>query len=110
MIWLCKGNFARRAWVVWSHLRIAGERRRRKDSEGKGRWQMSVYRRGDIWWYKFQFGGQTVRESSKSASKTVAKDAERARRRELEESWNQIRRRTLPPTFQSAGSAWLEAA
>src|SRR5262249_1024670 len=50
-----------------------------------------------------------IRESSKSSSKTVAKDAERARRRELEESWNQIKRRTLPPTLERAGSAWLEA-
>jgi integrase len=44
-----------------------------------------------------------IRESSKSESKTVAKDAERVRRRELEESWNQIKKRTLPPTFERAG-------
>jgi integrase len=50
-----------------------------------------------------------IRESSKSESKTIAKEAERARRRELEESWNQIKRRTLPPTFERGGSAWLEA-
>jgi integrase len=43
------------------------------------------------------------------ATATVAKDAERIRRRELENSWNQIKRRTLPPTFDRAGSAWLEA-
>lgn len=70
---------------------------------------MSVYKRGDFWWYKFRFGGQVIRESSKSKSKTVAKDAQTARRRELEESWNGIKRRTLPPTFERAGSAWLEA-
>jgi integrase len=70
---------------------------------------MSVYKRGCVWWYKFHFGGQTIRESSKSESKTIAKNAERVRRRELEESWNQIKRRTLPPTFERAGSAWLEA-
>jgi integrase len=70
---------------------------------------VGVYKRGDVWWYKFRFGGQVIRESSKSRSKTVAGDAERSRRRELEESWNQIKRRTLPPTFERAGSAWLEA-
>ncbi len=70
---------------------------------------MSLYKRGDVWWYKFRFAGQMIRESSKSESKTVAKDAERARRRELEESYNQIKRRTLPPTFNCAGAAWLEA-
>jgi len=69
---------------------------------------MSVYRRGDMWWYKFRFAGQMVRESSKSESKTVAKDAERARRRELEESWNQIKRRKLPPLFSLAAADWLK--
>jgi hypothetical protein len=70
---------------------------------------VSLYKRGNVWWYKFRFAGQVIRESSKSDSKTVAKDAERVRRRELEESWNQIKKRTLPPTFERAGSAWLEA-
>lgn len=68
---------------------------------------MSVYRRGNVWWYKFRFAGQLIRESSKSESRTIAKDAERARRRELEESWNQIKRRTLPPRFDVAADVWL---
>ena len=69
---------------------------------------MSVYRRGDVWWYKFRFAGQTICESSKSGSKTIAKDAERVRRRELEESWNQIKRRKLPPLFSLAAADWLK--
>jgi integrase len=69
---------------------------------------MSVYKRGGVWWYKFRFAGQVIRESSKSESKTVAKDAERARRRELEESWNQIKRRKLPPLFSLAAADWLK--
>ena len=24
---------------------------------------MSVYKRGDVWWYKFRFAGQMIRES-----------------------------------------------
>jgi integrase len=69
---------------------------------------MSLYKRGDVWWYKFRFAGQVIRESSKSESKTVGKDAERARRRELEESWNQIKRRKLPPLFSIAAADWLK--
>jgi integrase len=69
---------------------------------------VSVYKRGDVWWYKFRFAGQMIRESSKSDSKTVAKEAERARRRELEESWNQIKRRKLPPLFSIAAEDWLK--
>ena len=70
---------------------------------------MSLYKRGDIWWYKFRFGGQVIRESSKSESRTIAKDAERVRRRQLEESWNQIKKRTLPPRFDQAGDEWLHS-
>src|SRR5208283_4141384 len=42
-------------------------------------------------------------------SKTVANDAERVRRRQLEESWNQIKRRTLPPRFDQASEGWFES-
>jgi len=56
----------------------------------------------------FDLPGQMIRESSKSESKTVAKDAERVRRRELEESWNQIKRRKLPPLFSLAAADWLK--
>jgi integrase len=64
----------------------------------------------NVWWYKFRFAGQVIRESSKSDSKTIAKDAERIRRRQFEESWNQIKRRTLPPRFEHAATQWLEQA
>jgi integrase len=70
---------------------------------------MSVYKRGETWWYKFRFAGQVIRESSKSESKTVAKEAERIRRRMLEESWNQIKHRKLPPLFALAATDWLKA-
>lgn len=49
-----------------------------------------------------------IQESSKSDSKTIAKEAERARRRELEESWNQIKPRKLPPLFSVAAEEWLK--
>jgi integrase len=49
---------------------------------------MSLFQRGDVWWYEFWFAGRRIRESSKSASKTLAKMAEKNRRRELEEGFN----------------------
>jgi integrase len=51
---------------------------------------MAVFRRGDVWWYEFWFAGQRIRESSKSTSKTIAKGAEKNRKRELEEGFNNI--------------------
>jgi len=70
---------------------------------------MSLYRRGSVWWYKFRFNGQVIRESSKSCSKTVARSAEHARRRRLEESWGGIVRRSLPSIFSVAAGKWLES-
>jgi integrase len=49
---------------------------------------MSLFRRGDVWWYEFWFAGRRIQESSKSPSKTVAKNAEQKRRREFEEGFN----------------------
>jgi hypothetical protein len=68
---------------------------------------MSLYRRGDVWWYKFRFAGQVVRETSKSASRTVAKEAERSRRRELEESYNRISKPRTAQLFSTAAETWL---
>ncbi len=62
-----------------------------------------------IWWMRFRFGGRFVHESTRTKSKTLAREAERQRRRELETKWNHVERRSLPPTFERAASAWLEA-
>src|ERR1035441_28296 len=68
---------------------------------------MSVYKRGEVWWYKFRFNGQTIRESADSSSKTVAREAERIRRRELEEGLNGIRRQRAR-LFSFASQEWLD--
>jgi hypothetical protein len=53
---------------------------------------MSVYKRGNTYWYSFWFAGTYIQESAKTPSKTLAKEAERNRRRELEEGYNNITR------------------
>jgi integrase len=70
---------------------------------------MSVYRPASskVWWYDFIFESQRVRESAKTRSKTIAKDAEKARRRELEESYNGIKRRDRAKLFSVAAHDWL---
>jgi len=68
---------------------------------------VSVYRRGDVWWYKFRFAGQVIRETSKSSSKTIAKEAERVRRRELEQGFNRIERQRIAQLFPMAADNWL---
>jgi hypothetical protein len=68
---------------------------------------MSVYRRGETYWFKFLFQGQPIRESAKTNSKTVAREAERARRRELELGYNRIVKRERVPLFAVAAKEWL---
>jgi len=51
---------------------------------------MALFKRGGIWWYEFLFARRRVRESSKTKSKTVAKQAEQNRRRELELGFNGV--------------------
>lgn len=70
---------------------------------------MSLYRRGDVWWYKFRFAGQVIRESTKSDSRTVARAAEHARRRELEQGFNRIERQRAVLLFSVAAEDWLSA-
>jgi integrase len=69
-----------------------------------------IYRRGKkgIYSYRFRFAGRIIHESAHTRSKTVAREAERNRRRELEERINGIRKRGLPPTFERAAHQWVE--
>ena len=64
---------------------------------------------GGIYWYRFRFAGRYIHESTRTHSKTLAREAERNRRRELEQSWNRVERRSLPPTFENAAKAWQAA-
>jgi integrase len=70
---------------------------------------MSLIRRGKIWWYEFWFAGQRIQESTRSASKTVARGAEQKRRRELEEGFNNFEdaRQERVRTICELGDAYL---
>jgi integrase len=70
---------------------------------------VSIYKRGEVWWYEFVFHGQRVRESTDSESKTLAVKAERQRRRELEESANGVRATRRPMLFPNAAREWMAA-
>lgn len=67
-----------------------------------------IYKRGKngIYSYRFRFAGRMIHESARTTSKTLARDAERQRRRDLEERINGIKKRGLPPTFERAAREW----
>ena len=83
-----------------------------EDHELKGKVgrKLAVFKRGKVWWYKFRFANRLIRETAKTASKTVAKEAEKQRRRQLEEGYNDIadnREERVQPVSKVA-AAYLE--
>ena len=70
---------------------------------------MSLFRYpgGKTWYYEFHFAGQKVRESAKTRSKEMARRAENARRRDLEESYHGLKKRIPPRLFSVAADEWL---
>ena len=60
-----------------------------------------------IWWVRFMHHGRLIRESTKSSSKTVAREAERQRRQELVRMYNRIPRKIKMPLFDLAADEWL---
>jgi len=51
---------------------------------------MSLFKRGNVWWYEFWFAGLRIRESTKTSSKTLAAAAEQKRLRELAQGFNNV--------------------
>jgi integrase len=70
---------------------------------------MAVFKRGGVYWYEFNFGGARVRESAKTTSRTVARQAELKRRRDLALSVNGLTKREAPPLFPIAAKQWLDS-
>lgn len=66
-----------------------------------------LYKRGGMWWFEFTFCGQRIRESAKTGSKTLARDSERGRRREMEEGLHGMRKRRTR-LFSIAAEEWLD--
>jgi integrase len=47
---------------------------------------MAVYKRGGVWWYSFIFAGKRIQESTHTHLKTLAREAEANRKRQLQET------------------------
>lgn len=70
---------------------------------------MSVFKRGNIYWFKFQAGGQEIRQSARTASKRRAQEVEREERRRI--ALELHRGRTGKPTqytYAEALGRWIE--
>lgn len=71
---------------------------------------MALWKRGTngIWYYGFAFAGRYYQASSYSKSKTMAREAMQARRRELESGINGIARQERVLPFKVAAEQWLD--
>ena len=58
---------------------------------------MAVYKRGKIWWFKFNWNGEPIRETTKQSNKRVAEQMEAAKRTELAKAEVGIKKKERPP-------------
>jgi integrase len=72
---------------------------------------MSIYKRGDVYWYKFQFEGRPIRESAKTGNDKTARKMEAAHRTRLAEGLVGIRekkRTTLGEFIKNRFEPWAK--
>jgi len=69
---------------------------------------MSIYKRGDVYWYKFMWKGELVRESSKQGNDKVARQMEAAHRTSLAKGEVGIRDKKTAPKFSAFCQQRLE--
>lgn len=70
---------------------------------------MSVYKRGEIWWVRFEQNGVKIRQSARTKSKKDALEYEAELRRQVYEDQHATRMgRTLKRTFGQALVEWIE--
>jgi integrase len=70
---------------------------------------MAVYKRGKIWWYKFNWNGEPVRESTKQSNKRTAEQMEAARRTELAKGEVGIKKKERAPKLADFASRFTAA-
>jgi integrase len=61
---------------------------------------MSIYKRGQVYWYKFQWNGVMIRESTKQGNDKVARQMEAAHRTSLAKGEVGIREKKVAPTLK----------
>jgi integrase len=61
---------------------------------------MSVFLRGNVWWYEFQSRGVRIRESAKTSDKEMAMSTEEARKTELTQNLSAVATQKRSPGFR----------
>jgi integrase len=66
---------------------------------------MGIYKRGHVWWYKFTWRGEAIRESTKQTNKRVAEQIEAAHKTSLAKGEAGIRDRVPAATIREFAKA-----
>jgi integrase len=61
---------------------------------------MAVYKRGRVWWYRFVWNGESIRESTKQGNKRTAEQIEAAHKTSLAKGEVGIREKKAVPTLR----------
>ena len=61
---------------------------------------MAIYKRGRVWWYKFTWNGEPIRESTKQGNKRIAEQIESVRKGQLAKGEVGIRDRAPVPSLE----------
>lgn len=70
---------------------------------------MAIYKRGDTYWYEFQFNGERVQQSAQTGNKDVARQIEAAHRVRLAKGEAGINERPPAPTLEEFGPRFENA-
>jgi integrase len=73
---------------------------------------MAVYKRGNVWWYKFFWNGESIRASTKQSNKRTAEQIEATRKASLAKGEVGIKELAPAPTFREFSErflAWVES-
>jgi len=68
-----------------------------------------LYKRGDIWWYKFNFQGTTIYESTGLTNKEAAREVEHEQHNLLRKRRRGLRNLVRVPMFSVAAGKYIEA-
>jgi integrase len=61
---------------------------------------MSIFKRGNVYWYKFMWNGEMIRESTKQGNQNTARNIESAHRTKLANGLVGIREKKVAPTLK----------
>jgi integrase len=80
-----------------------------ESKEGNEEESMSLYKRGRVWWYRFEFQGSLIRESTGLSNKEAARAVEDKRHTALRESRSGFTPQLRSPLFSKAAEDYLKA-